>query len=260
MNDNAVLKVSGADFYVAPIGTPRPIGADELKEPASPWEAVGHTSLENIIEITSEGGERTMLGSLQKSSLRESISNRVESFGLNLLEWTIKAMRYYYGANVVVTEDGAIEVPTEPVPAEMAFLVVLRDGENVAGFYAAKASIFRNADIAVADTNSLSALPIRVTALTAEGKRSAITVIPIQVSRRAASATAQVLNSEVSSITVTDSGAGYTATPDVTIEGDGTGATASAFVANGQVTAITVNDPGSGYTSATVSVTAPSLN
>lgn len=257
MNDNAVLKVSGADFYVAPVGTARPIGAEALRKPASPWENIGHTSLENIVDLTSEGGERTMLGSLQKSSLRESISNRTESFGLNLLEWTVRTLRYYYGANVVITEDGAVEVPTEPVPAEMAFLVVLRDGENVAGFYAAKASIFRNSDIAVADTNTLSALPIRVTALTADGKRSAITVIPVQVSRRAATATAQVLDSEVSSVTITDTGAGYTATPTVTIDGDGTGAEATAYVANGQVTAITVTAPGTGYTSATVAIAAP---
>lgn len=174
----STLKVSNARFYTAVPGTPRPIGAEALKNPPVAWKEMGNTSLEQIIEITSEGGERTTLGSIQNRALRESISDRLESFGINLLDWVTEALKHYYGSNVKIAQDGAVEVPTHPVPTEAAFLVVLYDGERVAGFYAAKSSIFRSTDVAVPDTNSLVSLPIRVSAMSMEGSKSTITVIP----------------------------------------------------------------------------------
>lgn len=177
-NDAATLKVGNARFYTAAVGTARPVGAAALKNPASPWTEVGNTSLDNIIALTSEGGTVTTLGSLQNRSLRQNVDSRTESFGINLLEWTARSLKYYYGSNAVVAEDGAVEVPSEPIPTEEAFLVVMEDGENIAGFYATKSSIFRSDDIAIADSNSLAQLPIKVTALNHQGKPSALTVIP----------------------------------------------------------------------------------
>ena len=176
-NDNATLKVGNARFYTAPIGTARPATPALLANPAAEWVEMGNTSLDNIIAMTSEGGTVSTLGSLQNKNLRQSVDSRTESFGIRLLEWTDKSLRLYYGANAVVTADGAVEVPSEPVPTELAFLVVLEDGENVAGFYAAKSSIFRSDDIAIADSNTLAELPIKVTALNTGGKPSALTVI-----------------------------------------------------------------------------------
>jgi len=177
-NDTATLKVGGARFYTAVAGTVRPTTVATLKAPPVAWTEVGNTSLENILALSSEGGAVTTLSSLQNKSLRQSVEARVESLGLNLLEWTEASLKLYYGANAVVAADGAIEVPSEPVPTEKAFLAVLEDGENVGGFYASKSSIFRSDDIAIADTNSLAALPIKITALNEAGKTSALTVIP----------------------------------------------------------------------------------
>ena len=176
-NDNATLKVGTARFYTAVAGTPRPTTVATLKAPPVAWTEVGNTSSENIINLTSEGGAVTTLASLQNKSLRQSVEARVESLGLNLLEWTTESLTLYYGGNATITADEAVEVPSEPVPVEKAFLAVLWDGEKVGGFYCEKASFFRSDDIAVADTNSLAALPIKVTALTAAGKTSALTVI-----------------------------------------------------------------------------------
>ena len=177
-NDNAVLKVSTARFYTAVPGTARPITYELLKTPASPWKEVGHTTLDNIVDLTFEGGERTTLPTLQSPAVRESISAVIESFAINLLEWTKESFELYYGANVKVAADGAFEIPSVPQPKEVAFLVVLEDGVSVAGFYAAKASAFRTAAVAVADTSSLSQLPIKLTAMQMDGAASAITVIP----------------------------------------------------------------------------------
>ena len=176
-NDAATLKVGNARFYTAPVGTARPLTVATLKVPPVTWIEMGNTSLENIIALTSEGGTVTTLGSLQNKNLRQSVDSRTESFGINLLEWTEESLKMYYGSNSVIAADGSVEVPSEPTPSELAFLVVLEDGVNVAGFYAEKSSIFRAEDIAIADTNSLAQLPIRVTALNAAGKPSALTVI-----------------------------------------------------------------------------------
>ena len=176
-NDAATLKVGNARFYTAPVGTARPLTIAEYKAPPVTWKEMGNTSLENIISLTSEGGTVSTLGSRQNRNLRQSVDARTESFGIALLEWTAASLKLYYGANAVVTADGAVEVPSEPSPTEKAFLVVMEDGENIAGFYAEKSSIFRSEDIAIADTNSLAQLPIKVTALNANGKPSALTVI-----------------------------------------------------------------------------------
>jgi hypothetical protein len=177
-NDNATLKVGIARFYTAPVGTARPTTVATLKAPPVTWTEVGNTSLENILALTSEGGAVSTLSSLQNKSLRQSVEARIESLGINLLEWSIITLPLYYGSNAVITEDEAVEVPSEPVPTERAFLAVLEDGSNVGGFYTGKSSIFRGDDIAIADTNTLAQLPIRITALNDTGKVSALTVIP----------------------------------------------------------------------------------
>jgi hypothetical protein len=177
-NDAATLKVGTAHFYTAPVGTARPTTVVDLKAPPVAWKEMGNTSLDNIIALTSEGGTVTTLGSLQNKSLRQTVEARVESFGINLLEWSAPSLSLYYGANSVIAADGAIEIPSEPVPTEAAFLVVMHDGDSVAGFYAEKSSLFRSDDIAIADSNSLAQLPIKVTALNNAGKPSALTVIP----------------------------------------------------------------------------------
>lgn len=257
-NDNAVLKVSNARFYIAPVGTARPTTLADMKAPAAPWKEMGNTSLDQIFQISSQGGEVTNLGSVQNPNLRQSISPRTESFGINLLEWTEESLKLYYGANAVVLVDGAIEAPTTPVPTEAAFFVALYDGENVAGFYAAKSSIFRSDDIAISDTNSLSHLPIKVTALNNQGAASAITVVPPKIDKRAATATATVSSGGVTSVAVTDGGNGYATAPAVSFAGAGSGAAATATIVGGKVTSISVTSAGTGYTTApTVTVAAP---
>ena len=58
----------------------------------------------------------------------------------------------------------------------------------------------------------------------------------------------------VESIDILTGGSGYVTTPDVIIDGDGTGASARALIVNGSVKRIEVVNQGTGYTSATVTV------
>jgi len=58
----------------------------------------------------------------------------------------------------------------------------------------------------------------------------------------------------VDTIDVLAPGSGYVSTPDVIVDGDGTGAIARALIVNGSVKRIEVVNPGSGYTSASVTI------
>lgn len=177
-NDAALLKPSGVHVYTAEVGTERPtVFADLLKPPVT-WTEVGHTTVDNLVDFSFEGGERATLATAQKAAARESVADIIESFGVNLLEWTKDSAGLYYGKNVRLLADGAVEIPSKPQPKEVALLVVLTDADAVAGFYAAKASAFRNSAVAVPDMNSLAQLPIKFTAMQHEGNDSAITMIP----------------------------------------------------------------------------------
>jgi hypothetical protein len=59
----------------------------------------------------------------------------------------------------------------------------------------------------------------------------------------------------IHAIKITAGGTGYSASPVVTIAGDGTGATATATVVGGVITRIDVDAPGEDYTYATVTIT-----
>ena len=61
--------------------------------------------------------------------------------------------------------------------------------------------------------------------------------------------------SGISSISVTNPGAGYTSQPTITIDGDGTGANAYATIVNGNIQSITIENRGIDYTRATVTIT-----
>jgi hypothetical protein len=159
LNDNATLVIGSGNYLTAPVGTDLP---DDLLVPTSPWSSVGHTSLEDILSIASEGGEATTIGTLQNKSLRTKYSARTETIALTLQQFDIAGLKLYYGSNAPVLANGTLGVPTDPTPTTAAFLAVFVDGENYFAIYAPKAEIYRADDISFGDTESLAGLPIGV--------------------------------------------------------------------------------------------------
>ncbi|MGW2539683.1 phage tail tube protein [Kitasatospora sp. NPDC001574] len=159
LNDTATLVIGSGNFLTAPVGTPMPT---DLLVPVSPWQPVGHTSLEDVFGITSEGGEATTIGSLQNKSLRTKYSARTETMTFTLQQFDAAALRLYFGSNAPLLPDGSIGVPADPQPTQAAFLAVFVDGENIFAFYAPKAEIYRADDMAFADTETLAGLPLGV--------------------------------------------------------------------------------------------------
>lgn len=180
LDEASVLKVGTGHFYTAPVGTALPADLRDVSAggTVTDWEEMGHTSLEDILNSASEGGETTTLGSLQNPTMRQAVSARTETYTMNLLQFDTKSLQLYYGSNAVVDVDGNIQVPQDPVPSELAWLFVFYDGNTTGGIYAPKASIFRSDDLAISDTESLSQLPLSVTPLALSGNSWAITFIP----------------------------------------------------------------------------------
>ena len=81
---NATLVVNHGNYFLAPVGTTPPT---DLLNPTGPWENMGHTSLEDIIALSSEGGEATTLGTLQAPQLRMAYSNRSETMRVVLQQF-----------------------------------------------------------------------------------------------------------------------------------------------------------------------------
>lgn len=175
LDNTAVLKVGTGDFYTAPIGTELPADLTKITEP---FEHMGHTSLEDILASASEGGETTTLSSLQNRNLRQSVSSRTESYTVNLLQFDDESLKLYFGANAEVTAGGRVRPAQSPVPSELAWLFIFRDGDRVGGIYAPKASFFRADDFNISDTESLNRLSLRITPLVHNENQYAIEFIP----------------------------------------------------------------------------------
>lgn len=159
LNDDATLVIGSGNYFTAPVGTALPA---DLLAPGVTWENIGHTSLEDIFSITSEGGEATVIGTLQNNSLRTKYSARSETMAVVLQQFDKAGLKLYYGSNAVENVDGTLGVPENPIPTSVAFLAIFVDGDNVFAFYAPKAEVYRSDDLSLADTESLAGLPLGV--------------------------------------------------------------------------------------------------
>jgi hypothetical protein len=168
--------VGAGNFFTAPVDTAIPA---DLSAPEVAWENVGHTSLEDIFSVTSDGGDATTIGTLQNKSLRTSYSARTETFAFTLQQFDAAGLKLYYGSNASVGAGGEIQVPATPIPTTKAFLAVFTDGANEFAFYAPKAEILRSDDLSIADTESLAGLPIGVKPLASGSNQWTYAVTPL---------------------------------------------------------------------------------
>lgn len=176
--DNATLVVGAGNYLTAPVGTALPT---DLLNPEADWDNIGHTSLEDVFSASSEGGDQTVLGTLQNANLRTSRTARSESFTITLQQFDASGLKLYYGSNMVdVNSDGSLlGVPSNPTPTTAAFLAVFVDGENVFALYAPKAEIFRGDDMEISDTESLASLPLRITPLQYQTNKYPYAITPL---------------------------------------------------------------------------------
>ncbi len=177
IHNDATLVIGTGNYFTAPVDTVIPT---DLAAPGAAWENVGHTSLEDIFSISSDGGEATVIGSLQNKSLRTSYSSRTETMSFTLQQFDLKSLKLYYGSNATVGAGGELRVPSNPTPTVAAFLVIFADGDNLFAFYAPKAEIYRSDDLSLSDTESLAGLPIGVKPLVSGSNTYTYAITPLE--------------------------------------------------------------------------------
>lgn len=171
INDTATLVIGAGNFYTAATDTAAPTALNVA--PIAPWKNVGHTSLADVFGWNADGGEATILGTLQNKQLRTTYSKRTEGFTISVQQWDEDALKLYFGSNAetVTTGTEPNEITWFRVPASNAsptvgaFLAIFIDGENYFALYAPKAEIFRGDVPDLGGTENLASLPLKITPL-----------------------------------------------------------------------------------------------
>lgn len=164
ISDSAVILPGTGYLFIAPAETPRPAS---LTAPAAPWDNLGHTSREDGLTITRDGGDSEVVGTWQNPSLRERRDPTTFAITAHLHQVDNNTLQLYFGDGNV-TEDGVFGVTSATDTIEKALYVRIVDGDNAVGLYVPKVSISSEDDVEV-DVEGFLAFPVRMTVLGVTG-------------------------------------------------------------------------------------------
>lgn len=164
LNDDAVLIPGTGQLYIAPAETAIPAS---LTAPASPWENLGHTSREDGLTITRDGGDTEPIGTWQNPSLR--VTREPTNFAITAFLHQVdnSVLEMYFGPGDV-TVAGQFGVTSAVNAVQKALYVRIIDGDNEAGLYVPKVEISSEDDMEV-DVEGFLAFPVRMTVLQVTG-------------------------------------------------------------------------------------------
>jgi hypothetical protein len=164
LTDDAVF-IPGTGFvYIAPAETVEPVS---LTSPASPWENLGHTSRDDGLTITRDGGDSEVLGTWQNDSLRERVDPTTLAVTLFAHQVDQNVLGLYFPGGDDSTP-GRYGVTSASGSAERAMYIRIVDGTNEVGLYMPKVSIRSDDDVEV-DVEGFLAFPLRATVLQVTG-------------------------------------------------------------------------------------------
>lgn len=162
--DSAVLIPGTGRLYTAPSETAIPAN---LTAPPAPWEDLGHTSREDGLTITRDGGDSETVGTWQNPVLRERREPTTFAITAFLHQVTNEVLEMFFGPGDVDTAD-RFGVTSSTATIERALYVRIIDGTNEVGLYVPKVSISSDDDIEV-DVENFLAFPVRMTVLQVTG-------------------------------------------------------------------------------------------
>ena len=162
--DSAVLIPGTGHMYTAPAETAMPAN---LTAPASPWEDLGHTSRDDGLTITRDGGDSETIGTWQNPSLRERRDPTTFAITAFAHQVDNEVLQMYFGPGDISVA-GQFGVTSSTATIERAMYIRIIDGTNEAGLYLPKVSISSDDDVEV-DVEGFLAFPIRMTVLQVTG-------------------------------------------------------------------------------------------
>lgn len=162
--DNAVFQPAGGYIFVAPVGTEKPVITDPTA-PGVDWESIGHTSFDELPEITRDGDDPETLGSWQNRKLRVTSPDVTYSIEFRSIQASAETFQMYFGAGESAMQaDGSFRIPATPVAQEKALLLVIVDGDRFLPLWHPRVSLL-GADSVEMDPEGFVAYPIRGTFL-----------------------------------------------------------------------------------------------
>lgn len=165
LDDNAVYIPGTGHVYVAPSGTVKPVS---LTAPTTPWEELGHTSREDGLTITRDGGDSEVLGTWQNAQLRERRDPTTFAITMFLQQVDNVTLGMYFGGGDA-SVPGEFGITDTVGTTENALYIRIIDGANEVGLHVPKVSIAAEDDVEV-DVEGFLSLPIRCTVLGITGE------------------------------------------------------------------------------------------
>lgn len=125
-----------------PAATTSAIAALDLTSATLPtgWDNVGHTSRDDNVSYTREGGDTNTVGTWQVPSLRTTVDPVTRGLTINALQVGNDTFQLYFGGGDVTGTD-VFDEPDTPVAQDRALFLVMVDGATRLGLYVPKASI-----------------------------------------------------------------------------------------------------------------------
>lgn len=164
LSDAAVIIPGTGELWTAPAETVMPV---DPTAPTTPWENLGHSSREDGLTITRDGGDSEVIGTWQNPSLRtrqEPTNFAITAF---LHQVDNEVLGLYFGPGDT-SVDGQFGVTSAVAVTPRALFVRIIDGNNEVGLYVPRVEITSEDDVEV-DVEGFLAFPCRMTVLQVSG-------------------------------------------------------------------------------------------
>lgn len=167
--DNVIIPGKGA-IFVAEVGaTPPDYKTVTPTAPGQGWVCLGHTSVENNVSLSKDGGDPTSYDSWWDSGIDVTYASTSWTMTVGALEITKANFDLAFnGEAEEATTNGGYLVPSSIVASKKAIFVVAIQGDKRLGLYIPNASISLG-DAPTFDREALFEVPLSASLLAYEG-------------------------------------------------------------------------------------------
>ncbi|WP_404465241.1 hypothetical protein LG274_02690 [Micrococcus antarcticus] len=180
-----VMKVSTAYFFfkegagdaaAPPVAKLGDIAAIEALD----YRHIGHTSIEQAVEVETEGGEIETSGTLQVPDMFSDQTPTTKHYIVKVVQWDTANLKLAYGANAVTRADGSIGQNIFPTAVTGAFLMVVVTPSAPVYLHAPLAEVRATKDLgSLGGRGSFGELPLRITPKLMAGQSAKTFTLPL---------------------------------------------------------------------------------
>lgn len=166
---NVIIPGRGA-IFVAPVGTAFPnYKTLTPQNVATPWRCIGHTSVENNVALSKDGGDATTYDSWWEVAIESTYAATQWSVTANALEMTKENFDLAFnGAQEITSTTGGYKVPSDIQASQLSVFILAVQGTKRMALGLYKVSLTLG-DAPEFDREALFELPLSGTILGVDG-------------------------------------------------------------------------------------------